>query len=330
VLVLAPLSDSALAELKSFSNVVYEDCWKTGTIQDPEELGRRLAAESFDAVVVESDFLFDETFAAAPKLRFAGICRAAVNQVDVQAATDRGVVVVNTPGRNAWAVAEMTVGLMLALARRIPEADRYVRGGRWEWPAGPYTSLRGIELAGRRVGIIGLGAIGRRVAGLCRAIGMTVVGHDPFVPDVEVEAMGATLCNLDDLLSASDVITLHAAPPADGRPPLDAARLSRLKRGALVVNTASPALVDYIGLAEALRSGRLGGAAVDVFETHPIEPKHPLLGIENVILTPHIGGATGETVERHSDMMIEDLRRFFGDERPHNLVNAAVWDRRRA
>ncbi|MBI4306305.1 MAG: D-glycerate dehydrogenase [Chloroflexi bacterium] len=330
VLVLAPFSNSALTHLKSFADVVYENCWETGKIQDPEELGRRLAAESFDAVVVESDFLFEETFAAAPRLRFAGICRAAVNQIDVEAATSRGLVVVNTPGRNADAVAEMAVGLMFALARRIPEADRYIRASRWQSPAGPYTSLRGIELSGRLVGVIGLGAIGRRVAGLCRAIGMTVLGHDPFVPKVEVETMGARPCLLDDLLRECDVVTLHAVPSEDGRPLLDAPRIARLKQGALFVNTASPALVDYRAIAEALRSGRLRGAAVDVFETHPVEPGHPLLGLENVILTPHIGGATNETVQRHSHMMVEDLRRFFDGDRPGNLVNTAVWDRLRA
>lgn len=329
-LLLAPFSDSGLTRLKSIADVVYENCWETGKIQDPEELGRRLSAESFDAVIVESDFIFDETFAAAPRLRFAGICRAAVNQIDVEAATSRGVVVVNTPGRNAEAVAEMAVGLMFALSRRLPEADRYVREGRWEWPAGPYMSLRGVELAGKSAGVIGLGAIGRRVAGLCRAIGMTVMGHDPFVTDADARAVGAEPTALDDLLRACDVITLHAAPPKDGQPLLGAAGIALLKQGALFVNTASPALVDYPALVEALRSGRLRGAAVDVFETHPVQPGHPLLGLENVILTPHIGGATGETVERHSQMMIDDFTRFFGGERPRNLVNPAVWDRRRA
>lgn len=330
VLVLAPLSVSALTQLKSFADVVYENCWETGKIQDPEELGRRLAVESFDAVVVESDFLFDETFAASPQLRFAGICRAAVNQIDVQAATDRGVVVVNTPGRNANAVAEMTIGLMFALARRIPEADRHIRAGRWESPAGPYISMRGVELAGKLAGIVGLGAIGRRVAVLCGAIGMAVIGSDPLIADEEVRSAGAEPRPLDDLLREADVVTLHAAPSNDGRPMLDAALIALLKQGAMVVNTASPALVDYHSLAEALRAGRLRGAAVDVFETHPVEPGHPLLGLENVILTPHVGGATGETVERHSLMMVEDLERFFGGEQPRNLVNPAVWDRRRA
>jgi D-3-phosphoglycerate dehydrogenase len=330
VLVLAPFSPEGIARLGSFADVTYENCWETGVIQDPEELGKRLDAERFDAVVVETDFLFDETFAAAPDLRLAGICRAAVNQIDVDAATARGVVVVNTPGRNALAVAEMTIGLMLALARRIPESDRYVREGRWDSPTAPYRSLRGRELAGRHTGIVGLGAIGLRVAGLCRALGMIVLAHDPFVSDEAARSAGAEPVSLDDLLRRADVVTLHAASPADGKPILDATRIALLKPGALVVNTASPALVDYPALAAALREGRLGGAAVDVFETHPIEPGHPLLGLENVVLTPHVGGATGETVERHSEMMSDDLHRFFAGSKPVHLVNPAVWDHRRA
>lgn len=330
LLLLAPFSPAGLARVEPFAAVVYENCWETGRIQDPEELGKRLAAERFDAVVVETDFLFDETFAAAPGLRLAGICRAALNQIDVEAATARGVVVVNTPGRNALAVAEMTIGLMLALARRIPESDRYVREGRWDSPTWPYRSLRGRELAGMNAGVVGLGAIGLRVATLCLALGMNVLSHDPFVPDAAARSAGAEPVSLEDLLRRSDIVTLHAAVPANGKPVLDATRIALLKTGALVVNTASPTLVDYRALSAALREGRLGGAAVDVFETHPIEPGHPLLGLENVVLTPHVGGATGETVERHSDMMAEDLGRFFAGSKPVHLVNPAVWDHRRA
>ena len=171
VLILAPFSDGALKRLQLSADAVHESWLAAGALQDPEELGARLSRERFDAVVVEGDFLFGETFDAAPDLRFAGICRAATNQIDVQAATERGVLVVNTPGRNANAVAELVLGLMLSLARRVPEADRYVRGRQWDSPTAPYTSLRGRELGGRTAGIVSLGAIGRRVAELCGAVG---------------------------------------------------------------------------------------------------------------------------------------------------------------
>jgi D-3-phosphoglycerate dehydrogenase len=318
-----------MAELRESAEVTHEDWLVTGAIQDPVELGRRLAAERFDAVVVEADFLFGETFDAAPRLGLAGICRSATNQVDIAAASERGVIVVNTPGRNANAVAEHTLALMLAVARRIPEAHEYVRGLRWESPSDPYRLMRGTELGGRTVGVVGLGAVGRRVAALCNGFGMRVLGYDPAVSPVQAKADGAVWAELDFLLASADIVTLHAAPPGDGEPLLGAARLGLMKPGAVLINTASAALVDEAALAAALRSGRLSGAASDVFPTHPVEPGRPLLSAPGVVLTPHIGGATAETVDRHSASMAVDLIRYGRGERPLHMVNGEVWERRR-
>lgn len=329
VLILAPFAAESLAELRDEMDAVYESWLETGTIQDPEALGARLKDGRFDAVVVESDFLFAETFDATPGLKIAGVCRAALNQVDVSAATERGIVVVNTPGRNAAAVAEHAIGLMLAVARRTAEADRYVRGRRWESPSEPYRSLRGVELGGKVAGIIGLGAIGRRVAALCSAFGMHVLAHDPLVGRPDAKKAGAVWSELDFLLESSDFVTLHAPAPADGRPLLDARRIGSMKAGAVLVNTASADLVDRDSLVDALRSGRLRGAGLDVFPTHPIEPSDPLLTVETVVLTPHIGGATDETVERHSASMAADLILFKNGEKPLHMVNPEVWERRR-
>ena len=330
VLVLAPFSSSAIAKLQAKGvEVVHENWLQTGTLQDPEELGARLARDEIGGVVVEGDFLFAETFDLAPGLGFAGICRAAVNQVDVDAATERGVVVVNTPGRNAAAVAELTLGLMLAAARRIPESDRYVRSGSWQSPTGPYKELRGSELGGKLAGVIGLGAIGRRVSALCNALGMNVIAYDPFVQPSVAERHGATWCELDFLIESADVITLHAPPPSDGEPLLTAGRIDKMKRGAILVNVSAPELVDQDALESALRSGCLGGAGLDIFPTHPVEPSYPLLNLQNVVLTPHIGGATQETIDRHSRAIAEDLLRYLRGTRPLNLVNPEVWEHRR-
>ena len=329
-LVLAPFSAPAIAELQAAGvDVVHEDWLETGTMQDPEELGARLKGDRIGAVVVEGDFLFAETFDLAPELGFAGICRAAVNQIDVEAATERGVVVVNTPGRNAAAVAELTIGLMLAVARRIPESDKYVRSGSWESPTGPYRELRGRELAGKLAGVVGLGAIGRRVSALCNALGMNVVGYDPIVQPSVAERHGATWCDLEFLIESADVITLHAPPQGDGVPLLTAERMDRVKRGAILINVSAPELVDQDALETALRSGRLGGAGLDIFPTHPVEPSYPLLSLENAVFTPHIGGATRETISRHSMAIVEDLLRYRAGKRPVNLVNPDVWEHRR-
>ncbi len=310
-------------------DIEHEDWLATGQLQDPEELGARLHAGHFDAVVVEADFLLAETFDAAPGLRFAGVCRSALNQVDIPAATERGIVVVNTPGRNAEAVAEHAVGLMLAVARRIAEADRFVRVGKWESPSGPYRQLRGAELGGRVVGIVGLGAIGRRVAALCAAFGMHVRACDPAVAPSDARKMGVVWTGLDLLLGTSDIVTLHCPPPPDGAPLLTAAALATMKPGAVIINTASAELVDQGALVTALRSGRLRGAGIDVFPTHPVDPLDPLLTLDNVVLTPHIGGATDGTIGRHSAAMAADLLRFSRGVRPLHLVNPEAWAVRR-
>ena len=330
VLILAPFSGESLNRLRDAEvDVSYESWLESGQLQDPEKLGHRINTEETDAVVVEADFLFAETFDAAPGLKFAGICRTATNQIDVEAATARGILVVNTPGRNANAVAELTLALMLATARRMAESDRYVRARKWESPTEPYSDLRGSELNGKVAGIIGLGAIGRLVAGLCNAFGMQVLAFDPFVTPREAEGFKVTWTELDFMLEVADFVTLHAPPSGDGSPLLDSARMRRLKPGSILINTASAELVDQDALAQALRTGRIAGAGLDIFPSHPVEPSYPLLDMPNVVLTPHIGGATDETVARHSAAMTDDLLRFLRGERPCNLVNPAAWERRR-
>jgi D-3-phosphoglycerate dehydrogenase len=289
----------------------------------------RLGNEQVGAVVVEADFIFAETMVAALALRFVGLCRAALNQVDLDAATQHGVVVVNTPGRNAAAVAEHTVALMLALLRHIPAAHQYVVTGRCQDPVAAYIDLQGSELGGKTVGIVGLGAIGRLVARRLRPFGVRLLASDPYVSPDAARRHGAALATLDTLLAESDLVTLHAAPPNDGRPLLGGEQLARMKPSALLVNTAAGALVDEAALADALARGALAGAALDVFAGQPLPSSSPLLSLPNVILTPHIGGATSETITRHSLMIAEDLERLTRGLRPKRLANPEVWDRAR-
>jgi D-3-phosphoglycerate dehydrogenase len=330
VLILAPFAEESLARLTAAGITPVHESWlESGELQDPKLLGERIASEQLDAVVVEADFLFAETFDAAPGLKFAGICRSATNQVDVEAATERGIVVVNTPGRNAASVAELTLGLMLAAARRIPGLDRYVRARNWDSPTTPYREFRGTELGGKTVGIVGLGAIGSKVAGLCKPFGMNVTGYDPFVSPEQAKQAGVTWVELSMLLKTADIVTLHAPPAEDGTFLLDANQISSMKRGAILVNTASAELVDEAALVEALSTGKLSVAGIDIFPTHPVDPTNPLLSLPNVVLTPHIGGATEETIKRHSAAMTGDLIRFARGVKPRNLVNPEAWEHAR-
>lgn len=315
-LVLAPFSDDALENLAGRLDVTYESWLQTLRIHDPYELADRLNDLGAAALIVETDFVFAETFEAADCLRFVGVCRAALNHVDVAAATDHGVVVVNAPARNDRAVAEHVLGLMLALARRIPEANRYVQEGHWQSPAEPYRTLRGIELGGRTLGIIGLGAIGRQLASIATALGMHAIAHDPYVEDGGVE-----LVDLSELLARSDfVVTLAPIGPSTTGM-LGAGEFALLRKGALMVMASGVAIAEQAALLESLSSGSLAGAAADVFDTHPIAPDSPLLGARNMLLTPHIAGATAETIERHSAMVAGDLIRFLDGRMPINAVN---------
>ncbi len=252
-----------------------------------------------------------------------------MNQIDVEAATERGIVVINTPGRNAGAVAELTIALMLAAGRRVAEADRYMRERKWKSPTAPYRELRGIELGGKVAGIVGLGAIGRRVAELCNAFGMNVLGYDPFVTPAQANALNVTWTELDFLLENADFITLHAPPAEDGSELLTADRFKSMKRGAILVNTASAELVDEAAMIDSLKSGHLAAAGIDIFSSHPVEPSSPLLDLPNVVLTPHIGGATEDTIARHSAAITADLIRFARGEKPLNFVNEKSWESRR-
>ena len=329
-LVLAPFSADGLDQLRDAGlSVTYESWLDTGELQDPEELGRRLDAEGKGYVVVEADFVFEETMDLAPGLKLVGICRNALNHVDIDAATERGVLVVNTPGRNGTAVAELTIGLMLGLARRFPAADAWVHGRKWSDPAASYAEFRGAEIQGKTVGIIGLGAIGRMVAERLSGFGADLVAADPYVDAKAAARLGVRLVSLDELLAASDYVLVHVPAGESTHGLIDEGALVAMKRTAFLVNVSASGVVDEAALASALREGVIGGAALDVFDGHPLPESSPLLDLENVILTPHIGGATHETVERQSAMIVEDILRVEAGERPERLVNSAAWDRRR-
>jgi D-3-phosphoglycerate dehydrogenase len=324
-LILAPFYSEALERLNQAGvEVIYESWLDTGKLYDPEELGERLRSQDIDMLVVEADFVFEEVFQAAPGLKLIGICRAAVDHIDIASATEHGVMVINTPARNAIAVAELTLGLMLCLARRIPRFHNLVKEGSWVDPVGPYREQRGIELAGKTAGIIGLGAVGREVTRRLNSLGMRVLCYDPYITSEVAGQVGATLTSLEALLSQSDFISLHCALTTETDELLNGERLALLKHGAYLVNTAAWELVSEKALVAALEQRRIAGAAFDVYESHPVSPASPLLKLENVILTPHIGGATEDTIRRYSLMIVEDIERFLLGQSPLHLVNPEV------
>jgi phosphoglycerate dehydrogenase-like enzyme len=324
-LILAPFHPDALARLREHGEVVYESWLDTGMLTDPEELGARLAACSFDVLITEADFVFEETFAAAPNLKFVGVCRGEIGQhVDVDAATERGVPVVNTPGRNAVAVAELTIGLMIALARHIPAADAMIHAGQWQSAVDNLTQWQGVELAGKTAGLVGLGAVGREVAKRLAAFGMNLMVCDPYVARELVGTLGGRCVTLDELMEQSDFVSLHCPLNAETTGMIGARELALMKPTAFLVNTARAAIVDEAALVAALREQRVAGAGLDVHRVEPLPPNSPWLALPNVILTPHIGGATGDVVRHHSDMIVADIERWQRGERPLHCVTPVL------
>jgi D-3-phosphoglycerate dehydrogenase len=320
-LILAPFSERALARLRTRVDVTYESWLDTDRIYDPEQLGERLARDRFRALVVEADFVFEETFDAAPDLRFVGICRNALNHVALDAASAHGVAVSHSPGRNTNAVAEMTLGLMLSLLRRIPQANSLVRGAGWRDPSFGSKYLLGREIAGSTIGVVGAGQIGREVVRTCVALGAAVLVHDPRVTDGDVRGFGAEPASLDQITGAAGVITLHVPDAADTRHLVDAPFLAKMRADAYLINTSGGSVVDPRALVEALEAGSIAGAALDVFEGQPLPQSSPLLTAPNLLLTPHIGGATGETIERHSGMIASEIERMLDGQPLRHVVN---------
>lgn len=326
-LILAPFSGAVLQRLGQKIEVIYESWMETRKLVSADELVARIQEQDIGIVVVEADFLFRDVFERADRLKLVAVCRGTVTQVDVAAATEHGVIVLNTPGRNAVAVAELTVGLMLSLVRKIPEAHRFVMSGEYTDPIDPYISLRGTELAGKTAGIVGFGAIGQQVAKRLIAFDTSILVHDPYIDPLEIKMIGAKPAELDELVERSDFITLHCPAVPATRGMIGPDLIARMKPAAYLVNLTSAGVVDREAIISALKAGRIAGAAFDVFDTLTVPFDHPFLQLDNVILTPHIGGATYETIERHSRMIADDIERFIRGERPANMLNPEVWGR---
>ena len=249
-----------------------------------------------DALLVRSRTKVDAALlAAAPRLSVVGRAGVGVDNVDVAAASARGVLVINAPTGNVVSAVEHTFALLLALLRRVTEASVSLASGKWE-----KSKFVGSELAGKTLGIIGLGQVGSRVAARARSFEMRLLGHDPYLPVEKAREMGVTLVSLEELLAGSDVVTLHATAMEGGKPLLGSAELARMRPGAVLVNVARGSLVDGTALHDALVSGRLAGAALDVFDPEPPDPNDPILKLPNVVATPHLGASTLEAQERVS------------------------------
>jgi D-3-phosphoglycerate dehydrogenase / 2-oxoglutarate reductase len=261
-------------------------------------------------------------FDQCPDLRLIGVCRGGPVNVELEAATAAGVIVTNAPGRNAQAAAEFAVGLMLAAMRHLPAVHEDMRDGVWRGDHYTYENAGG-ELNGETVGLVGLGSISRIVARILQAFGATVIATDPFAEPLE----GVELVELDELLRRSGIVSLHARLTPETHQMIDAGRLEQMRPGAILVNTARGGLLDHDPLPDLLRSGRLGGLALDVYDEEPPPADWPLLSAPNVVLTPHLAGATRKTADRAAAIIADEVKRFLAGEGCQFVVNPEVQER---
>ena len=278
--------------------------------------GLAAALANADALVVRSAVQVDDALLeSAPRLRVIGRAGVGVDNIDADAATRRGMVVMNTPGANAVAVAELTIALMLALGRQLPKANIGMHAGKWE-----KKSLNGSELRGKTLGILGLGRVGLEVAKRARVFGMELIGHDPFVSAAIAREAGIKLVSVDELFKAADYLTLHVGLTPQTAGIINEASIATMKDGVRIVNCARGELIVDDALLEGLKSGKIAGAALDVFREEP--PKNsPFTSIENVILTPHIAGSTAEAQEAVGVQIAMQVREYLKYGVVQNAVN---------
>jgi len=317
-LVTAPFRGEGMDVLQRLADVVY-DPWIEHVplkLMDGEQLAARVREEGAEILIVESDFVNGPVFDLP--LTMIGSCRGDPNNVDITGATAAKIPILNAPGRNADAVAEMAIALLFAVNRRVLVADREVRSGQiYAGGTIPYQRHRAWQLAGRTLGIVGLGAVGRALAWRAEGLGMRVVSFDPFNP-------AATHDSLDALLAEADVVSVHAPVTDTTAGMIGAAQFAAMRDGAVFLNTARAQLHDTDALVDALSDGHLGGAGLDHFVGEMLPPDHPLCAMDNVVLTPHIGGATYDVEANQAQMIADDLQRLLDGERPRFLVNPEV------
>jgi D-3-phosphoglycerate dehydrogenase len=308
ILVAEPMAPAAVDMLKA------QEGWDV-VVSDPKGYAAHLA--DCDALLVRSAVKVNkDVLAKAPKLSVIGRAGVGVDNVDLDAATEAGVLVMNTPGGNAVSVAEHTLGLMLAMARSIPQASVSTKSGKWE-----KKKFLGNELRGKTLGILGLGSIGREVARRARSFEMRIVAFDPYVNPQTAKDLGIELAPLVKVYAQSDYLSMHVALTPETQGMINDGTIAQMKQGVRIVNCARGELIDGAALARGLASGKVGGAALDVFQMEPPAAGEPLLSFDNVIATPHIGGSTEEAQEIVGIRIVEQLIEYLRNGVALNAVN---------
>ncbi len=327
-LITATITKKVLTELDKLMEITYEPWRETGIIYfDVKELIEKLKA--YDIFITEADDLKKEVLFEKSNLKLIISCRGDPFNVNLKAATENKIPILYTPLRNVDAVAELTIGLMLMLARKLHKADRIIHSDEFEiLEFEDYVeylnNFQGIELKGKSIGLIGLGQIGRRVADRLKPFGVNFLIYDPYIDEKIIKEYGKRV-DIEYLIKESDFITVHAIATDENENLIDEELILKMKNTAFLINTSKGSIIDYNALQKALEEEKIGGAALDVFPLEPIDEDNEFIELKNAIITPHIGGNTEEVVKRQSEMILNDVTMYLKGEVPQNVMNPELF-----
>jgi len=313
------LADAVSAECTT----ILEDAGLTVDNRPGLELKNKMAAvaDAYGLVVRSATQVTAEMMDAAPNLKVIGRAGSGVDNIDVAAATERGILVMNAPGENTLSAAEHAMAMLMAMCRNIPVADARLRNEGWS-----KKGLMGVEMIGKTIGVIGMGRIGQAVAKRARGFGMKILAFDPFLPKKVAENLGVEMAELEEIYPRADFITLHTPLTDRTRHMLNAETLAKCKKGVRLVNCARGGLIDEAALLQGLESGHIAGAALDVFEQEPLQRDNPLLQHSTVVVTPHLGASTAEAQEKVAVRIAEQMAAYLKDGAVRNAVNSFSVD----
>ncbi|HHY10616.1 MAG TPA: dihydrofolate reductase [Firmicutes bacterium] len=318
-LITAPFSQSSYDRLAEHMEVEL-----AGWGVDGEPMSRDVLLEKIknvDIFISEMEFADKEVIDAGKNLKVIGSVRGTPFNIDAEYAKEKGIIPLYTPGRNAIGVAELTFFLMGELARHITKAHNYMKAGKWSADDEmSYIKFRGFELYGKRLGLVGLGAIGLKVAKLAQAFNMEVACYDPYIDKDCAAGHNIALVGLKELFATADFVSVHCKVTPETEGMIDYELLSSMKESAYFINTARSKITKEADIVRVLEEGRIAGAALDVFDEEPLNPDHPFLKLDNAFVVPHIGGATDEVIDHHSAIITADLIRFVKGEKPKFIV----------
>lgn len=327
-LITASISDEVLKKLETKLDITYESWRETGIIYfDVKEMIQKL--KDYDIFITVADDLKKTELFESTNLKLIGSCRGDPFNINLEAATNKNIPIIYTPLRNVDAVAELTIGLIIALARNLTQLDKFLHSNDFEvidfedWIK-CYNRFMGSELLEKTIGIIGFGQIGQRVAERLKPFGVNLLVYDPFVSDEIIENYGLKT-DVDTLMKESDFITIHAAATDDNDHLISEERINMMKQTAFLINMAKGSLVDYDYLYQALKNRLIAGAALDVFPLEPIDEDNEFLELDNVIVLPHIGGNTTEVIQRQSEMLLNDIEIWLNKGIPSHVLNPEVY-----